>query len=263
MSKYLRTVQKIDGINQKVILQVESCTHCPLMKFHQQTCLATCRIFSNSQTNVVDDFVINYNINTGEIHDKIPIPKWCLLPDKKNQLDFEIKTYIVYNDKVLTSDAIIDPDLPVYIAGDVDGELVFNSKKEKLIDKENLNKLLPALVAASVFTPNTNLTGEEAYEQAYSDYENYSGNYNDNSSIPQFVSKHNICSLCGEEDETVNRNINHGMCDSCWEVSHKDDKRKKQAFINNFRMKRGESFKTENYNTTVLKTDNLKILITI
>ena len=38
---------------------------------------------------------------------------------------------------------------------------------------------------------------------------------------------------------------------------------KKKAYINNFRMKRGEPFKTDNFNTTVLKTDNLKIVITV
>ena len=60
-------------INQKVILKVDRCNDCPLMKFHQENCIATCRVFSSTQCNVVDDFVVNYNINTGEISKKMLI----------------------------------------------------------------------------------------------------------------------------------------------------------------------------------------------
>ena len=62
---------------------------------------------------------------------------------------------------------------------------------------------------------------------------------------------------------SVNRNTNHGMCDSCWEVSYKNANRKKQAFINNFRMKRGESFKSPKYNISDLKLKKHEILITV
>jgi len=269
MSKFLRTVQKIDGINQKVIMQVESCHHCPLMKFHIDHCLATCRVFENAQTNVVDDFVINYNITNGEIYDRIDIPKWCRLPDLKSQLDFDNKTYIIHEDKVLTSNAIIDNDLPLYKPSDIDGQIDLS----KVEDEElGVMEMLPALVAASVFSPNTriidsmsdDLTADEAYEQAYSEYENYTGNgWNGNTYKPAKKNEFEICSLCGEEDETVSRNTNHGMCDSCWEVSFEDDKRKKKAFINNFRLKRGESFIMTDFNTSVLKTDSLKVIITV
>ena len=265
MSKFLRTVQNIDKLNQKVILQVESCTQCPLMKFHQQNCLATCRVFSDKQTNVVDDFVLNYNASTGQIYDDIPIPNWCLLPDQKSQLDFEAKTYVVHGDKVLTSNAIADPDLPLVIASGVDGELIFRRKEDEENDELGISELLPALVAASVFAPKT-LTADEAYEQAYDDYDDYDlfdVQQGFSRSVHQTINKHEICSLCGEEDETVSRNTNHGMCDDCWKVSYKNDKRKKQAYINNFRMKRGESFKSEIYNTSILKTDNLKVLIKV
>ena len=244
MSKYLRTVTKIDGINQKVILHVEHCNNCPLMKFHQQACLATCRAFESSQGNVVDDFVLDYNAISGKVYGEIEIPKWCRLPDLESELDYDIKTYTVHNDKVLTSDAILS-DLPVYEASEV-------KENEEL----GISELLPALVAASVF--NKKLSADEAYEQAYSEYDNYDtdGGYSPT------ISKNEICSLCGEEDDTVNRNTNHGMCDGCWEVSFDNDDRKKQAFMNNFRMKRGESFKLEAFNLSLLKTDSLKVLIT-
>lgn len=233
MSKYLRTVQKVNGINQKILLKVNSCHNCPLMKFHQQECVATCRVFESSQGNTVDDFVLDYNINTGEIHDKIEIPEWCRLADHKDQMDFDVKTYTIFNDKVLTSDAIIDNDLPVYLADDV-------VENEEMIDVQSF---LPALITANTFLNNS----DAAYEEAYSEYENDDSNFNHSTT----VSKHGICSLCGEEDETVNRNTNHGMCDNCWEVSHDNEKRKKQAYINNFRMKRGESFKMELFNLSI------------
>lgn len=249
MSKFIRTVQKIDGINQKVILQVERCNDCPLMRFHQENCLATCRVFYSTQGNVVDDFVLDYNMGTGEIYDDINIPEWCLLADFKNQLNFDVKTYTVHNDKVLTSEAVVDNDLPVFIAS----EVVQNYELD-------VQELLPALVTASIFKNNA----DAAYEQAYTDYEDDEDDFTFEGftgSSPPTVSKHGICSLCGEEDDTVNRNTNHGMCDDCWKVSHDNEDRKKQAFINNFRMKRGESFKMEKFNLSVLKTENLKVLI--
>jgi hypothetical protein len=252
MSKFLRTVQKIDGINQKVILQVEKCNDCPLMKFHQQSCLATCRVFSSDQGNVVDDFVLDYNVNTGEIYGDIEIPEWCRLADFKNQLNFDIKTYTTHNDKVLTSDAIVDDDLPVYMASDID-------KKHIVEEQDDLNSMLPALVAASVFKNDS----DAAYEAAYAEYDEYD-EYGYTHYTSNITTKNdNNCSLCGEEDKSVNRNTNHGMCDQCWEVSYDNDDRKKQAFINNFRMKRGEAFKMEMFNLSVLKTDKSKVLISV
>jgi len=252
MSKYLRTVTKINGINQKVILKIDNCQHCPMMKFHQQSCIATCRLFESEQGNIIDDFVLDYNVNSGKVHGDIKIPTWCRLAELESQLDFDNKTYTIHNDKVLSSDAIVDSNLPVHVASEV--------KENEELD---IMELLPALVTASVFkNSNTReLTPDEAYEQAYLEYENYGGNYSFNKRTPP-VSKHGICSLCGEEDDTVNRNTNHGMCDGCWEVSFDNDDRKKQAFINNFRMKRGEPFKLETFNLSVLKTDSLKVLIT-
>lgn len=254
MSKFLRTVQKIDGINQKVILQVDNCNHCPLMKFHNKSCLATCRMFSSAQGNIVDDFVLDYNVNTGEIYGDIDIPDWCALAENVEQLDFDNRTYTIHDGKVLTNEnAIIDRDLPVYIAADLNKPLT-DSKVESL---------LPALVAASVMRGSSkginDLSADEAYEIAYSEYDDF---YDDEQSYTPPTKKYDICSLCGEEDNSVNRNTNHGMCDSCWEGSHDNAERKKQAFINNFRMKRGEDFQKEPFNLSVLKTDSLKVLIT-
>jgi len=254
MSKFIRTVQKIDGINQKVILQVERCNNCPLMKFHQDNCIATCRVFSDKQSNIIDDFVVNYNVGTGEIYDRIDIPTWCLLPDFESQLGFDVKTYTVHNDKVLTSNAVVGNDLPIYIAS----EVVQNRELD-------VQELLPALVTASVFKNDADAAYEQAYseydESDYDEYDHDGGGFLSNSSLITAI-KHSVCSLCGEENDTVNRNTNHGMCDKCWKVSYDDEQKKKEAFINNFRMKRGEPFKMETFNLSVLKTDNLNILIT-
>jgi len=262
MSKYLRTVTKINGLNQKVILQVDRCNDCPMLKFHQQSCIATCRLFDSEQGNVLDDFVLNYNVNTGEIHDDIETPKWCRLADLKNQLDFDNKTYTVHNDRVLSSDAIVDDDLPVINAFDATES---NDRENKELD---INELLPTLVATSVFSSNTgDLTPDQAYEKAYDEYDDYEDmgfngyGYSQHHTPPK--NKHGICSLCGEEDETVNRNTNHGVCDECWKVSHDNDEKKKQAFINNFRIKRGEDFKMETFNLSVLKSDSLKVKISV
>jgi len=55
---------------------------------------------------------------------------------------------------------------------------------------------------------------------------------------------HKICSLCGEEDDNVNRNNNYGMCDSCWEISKHNEYNKKLSYINNFRLKRDIGIKS-------------------
>lgn len=254
MSKYLRTVTKIDGINQKVILMVDSCTDCPLMKFHQQSCLATCRAFESGQGNIVDDFVLDYNVTTGKVIGNIKIPEWCKLADLESQMDFDTKTYTISGDKLLTSNAIVSNDLPVHKAS----ELNMN-------EDGGVMDFLPVLVASSVLN---DISGEEAYERAYAEYDDYedmgfAGFESSQNYIPSVENKFGLCSLCGEEDETVNRNTNHGMCDECWKVSFDNDERKKQAYINNFRLKRGEPVKMESFNLSVLKADNLKIKISI
>jgi len=62
-----------------------------------------------------------------------------------------------------------------------------------------------------------------------------------------------VCSMCGEDKEDVDKNEHYGMCNGCWELYHDNDEKKKQAFINNFRMKRGKDFKLESYNLSPLK----------
>lgn len=234
MSRFLRSIQKIEGINQKVILQVESCAECPLVKFHEDMCLATCRAFDSNQGNVVDDFVVNYHVETLEILDEIAIPKWCELAEHVGQLDFDSKTYTVFNDKILTSDAITGEELPTYKASELNGKTV-----------SNMQDLLPAIVVANMFTKSGEMTPDEAYEQAYCEYEDVG------TTTPARVIKHDKCSLCGDEDESVDRDVNHGICDTCWKVSKDNDERKKQAFINNFRMKRGEKFQLETFKALV------------
>lgn len=255
MSKFLRTIHKLDGLNQKMILQVDKCNECPLMKFHSNSCIAVCRVFSSEQGNIIDDFVLDYNIDTNEIYSEIDTPDWCRLAEEKSQLDFDTKTYTIQNDRVFTNDnAIIDRDLPLY-------------KASTLKQKIDTDSLLPALIVVNTLrnVDNiNNLTSDEAYDLAYDEYDTYSmfnNDYKETSNNLISKPKHEICSLCGEENESVSRDRNHGMCDGCWENAHKDDERKKHAFINNFRLKRGEAFKKEKFNISVLKIDNLKVLI--
>ena len=229
MSKFLRTIQEIDGKNKEIILQIEGCHNCPLVKFHSLIQLSTCRTFGSIQGNVVDDL----------LSEKIDSPKWCQLTDDVEMLDD--KTYHIYNDKLIITNEISNKKLQIYNINTISKTPILN-----VVDLINKSETCD-------YSHDSNL----AYEHAYTEYEE--DNFTLEYSKP--IKKYNICSLCGEEDKSVNRNVNHGICDDCWGVSYNNEERKKQSFINNFRMKRGESFEMKTFNLSILKSKNLKVTI--
>lgn len=229
MPRYIRTIKEIDGINKKIILEVDKCNYCPLIKFHKDKCVATCRKYTSIQDNILDDYVVNYNIDTDEIFDDIKIPDWCGLAFDKSQIDFDTNTYIVKDNMLLTKSDDIESDLEVVNAL----ELLNNRKTNK---DDLISDNLPSLIARNYLMSNDII--EEEY---YTSYENEIHNYvNTQKNV-------HICSLCGEEDSSVNRNDNLGMCNTCNQLSEDNKKRKNEAFINNFRLKRGKNIELKKY----------------
>ena len=246
--RYIRTVTEVDDINQKVVLKLTSCNQCPLSHIDTLNCIATCRVFSSKKgKTVINDFVLDFDDGTGAIYEHIDIPSWCGLARNEVELGFDIKTYTVVNNRVLTKEGVVGNDVKV-----VDGEKVFHDRFGEWRGTDYhyryndgpVTDYLPALVSANV----GRTIGEAMYESAYEEYESRTF-----TPSPK-KTKYQVCSVCGEEDETVNRDEHYGMCDTCWE-QHKDNKDAcSLAYVNNFRLKRGKSTKKDEIDSSIAMT---------
>lgn len=252
MSKYLRTIQTIDNIKQKVIICVDTCSNCPLMKLYENELIATCRICNSNENNnnIIDAYVIN-TLPNGEIVDEIKIPSWCTLPENMVELGKIKKTYTIYDDKLLISETDNNEDvkLPLYSAS----ELIKD-------DSFDIMNMLPLVIAQNTLNEKVReMTSDEAYEAAYSPELEYACGYN---IYDNYKPKLNtICSLCGKNHDSVKRDVNYGVCDDCLIILNKNKLLKKQVFINNFRLKRGAKFKKTTFNYKPLITNSLNKLI--
>jgi hypothetical protein len=222
--------------DKKSIIKIEGCQHCPLMKFKIIDSVCVCRSFLNNGINIVEPWVLNYT-DTGLILDKINIPNWCKLPNDLEELKKNRTCY-----KPFISSVLIDPnDLSN------DDELPFiNLNTLSITNSKKVYDYLLSLVDKS-----SSLGFYTNSKNVYNNIDNInSEKYNINKI------KHEVCSYCGEEDETVKRDINIGMCNDCWGLFNEDEEKKKQSFINNFRMKRKNKF---DYNKTFKIIKEIKI----
>jgi hypothetical protein len=62
-----------------------------------------------------------------------------------------------------------------------------------------------------------------------------------------------MCSSCGEEKEEVDRNIHLGMCDNCCDKNKFSHPKRYNAKINNFRLKRKEDWKNDEFKPIINK----------
>lgn len=222
MLKYLRTKYN----SNKLILLVDGCNNCPLMRFNKDILTCTCRMFSDKEraTNVVDRFVINYN-SYGTVFDHISIPKWCELSNDMTDLFFDKNMYIP-NPISIMIDSNNDHN-------DSDSNVI-DMKKER---KKNVNIIYKILTSNSI-SKNDTFEDDDFDEYPFLDddgviCDSFGDFVNDD-----FVNKNDICSICGKLHESVDRTKNNGMCDNCYSIN-KDDKYKMYlSYINNFRLKR-------------------------
>ena len=196
MYKYIKTFYN----DKKVILKLDSCNSCPLLKIDKSTFSCKCKYFYDdvSNSNTVLDMMLYYNFKTNIVYDYIRIPRWCALPSSLSELYKSTNTY-----RIMTNG--------LYILGaDNDGVNldVIDTIEQKLIYSNFIHEKYPE------------------------------GDVNRSlATIPARINYCN-CSLCGEEDSSVKRDERFGMCDCCAELSKNDNSRLNQAFINNFRLKR-------------------------
>ena len=248
MARYIRTFYNGD----KVIMKLSGCQVCPLMRFNMIDVKCTCRYFSSSdKRNVVNHFVIDYN-DKGAVYEKTMPPPWCGLPTELAGLAKYRTTFTAYYTSILIngSDDCDDNTLDI-----IDAEELRNREDVEL-DKF-LTKLYckPYNPKDSTFSPEDYVDGEGGNDtnsvhnnlQSAISYMNRERDYGYQTKIE----KYKICSSCGKEKEFVKRDENMGMCNVCWDLYKDDESKKKQAFINNFRLKRDKNF---------LKTDDIKTL---
>lgn len=239
MARYIRTFYNDD----KVIMKLDGCQICPMMRFDVLNVKCTCRYFSNRFTrdNTVNPFVIDYT-EDGIVKEQTKQPLWCELPYTLKDLTEYRTTFRAFRSSILVddNDGCDDIKLDIIDAG------VLRNQEDILLEKFLL-QLNGTRFDKVAFDPEDRTDGDEV--NIHRDFDELEKQYGSVYGYQIPVDKHGLCSLCGEEDETVKRNKNIGMCDDCWN-SHKDDEeKKKQAFINNFRMKRNKDFPKESFKT--------------
>lgn len=160
----------------------------------------------NNSYRIVKDNIYIYDIDMYRVYEYINIPLWCGLSDNLKTLK-NSNIFKVFKNTI----SIYKNDL--------------NISKIKTIDHSSIYDMT-RLIYDYTKSKNTN----------YKDYTNYE-------QIKKIDYK--ICSLCGEEDNSVDRNINYGMCDTCWETSKNNEYNKRTSHINNFRLKRNIGIKSK------------------
>ena len=224
------------------------------MKFNMIDTKCTCRYFysTTSRLNVVDPFVIDYT-DKGIVKEKITIPAWCGLVNKLCELVQNRMTFRAFPSSVLVDENDSETDLEV-----IDAAKLMNHESI-LLDNFMLQlNGRPEDRKYTTFNPEAIADGNDV---PYTDFEEVGAldnriDFNSTYGYQTSVTKLDVCSLCGCSDETVKRDKNIGMCDICWGQYKNDEVKKKQAFINNFRMKRDKDFRLESFKII----DDIKIV---
>lgn len=236
--KFLRSYYK----NKKVIMAIDGCQNCPLMRLHDDEMMSTCRVFLDKvkKGNVLDDWVVNYN-DFGTIFDIIKIPSWCELPETMTDMFFHKHTFKPNPISIVCSNSDDNDDFNLEIISikklkEKNQNIIYkilNDNKYSDDNEDDEDDDDYPFKTESDYINNFQNT-KDNFDREYEEWENGMGYSSDTISTPIVET----CSLCGEEHDTVDRMINNGMCTPCYDL-HKDNKDKmNQSFINNFRLKR-------------------------
>lgn len=221
MPKFIKTYHG----KEVVIKQIKGCEDCPLFKFYPEDKAGVCRQFVGDSNNVIKRFITSYDRESGKIFRKLDIPAWC-------GLDRNVKVSYFNNEVHRIS------------ATNINISKINTPHNIRILDASN-NKDLNVDIEAFLWDKKYQKIKEDfRKDQELKIYKREEDNriswevWNDNLNSDEIPSKK--CSLCGCEEESVKRSTHFGMCEACWELSN--DKTKKQAFINNFRLKRNIEF---------------------
>jgi len=227
MQKYIRTYYD----NSKLIIKLSGCNQCPLLSYNKITNKCYCRYYCNNGSSLLlENMDIVYSDSFNKIYTQINIPKWCKLCDTlgdlyNNRHTFKIlKTGIRVN--TLDNDGI---NLKILNSDKPYADIIINMNKY-------IHEDLPITSTNNNLPATTNTIKPHLFVN----------NLLNNTLTKESKKSYCECSMCKEEDETVSRDKNFGMCEDCWELFEDDDIRKRQAYINNFRLKR--NIKNNNFN---------------
>lgn len=248
MAKYIRTYYN----NEKSIIRMLGCHQCPLMRFDNGLFVCECRYYRSPMGNIVKDFVSVYHRESKRVLEYIEPPIWCKLPSTFDEMSKSKNTFTLtqIGIHVNPNDVDVNCRLIDTVEDNYDVNSITNYRssfpsinpndysigKRKDYRRESASlfsgygsKALE--INRTVFSQNRDnkRTGNGTYNSRVMD------DYIINLTKPK---DSKICSLCGEEDDSVDRNSNLGMCDECTEISEGDEMKLNQAFINNFRLKR-------------------------
>lgn len=238
MEKFIRTYYN----DEKVIMKLTGCQFCPLMRFDMINTRCLCRYFWDDQkNNVVDEFVIDYT-DKGVVEDKIKIPKWCGLSNTIESLLQDRVTYRAFPSSIVVNE---NDDCD-------DNNLVFVDAEQRKNEEDVLLEkfMIQLCQRASNFDPDEIVDGDVDIHRDFGpltarDFTNSTEADAEKYGFQTPIKKHEVCSACGEEDESVKRNEKIGMCDDCWDEYQFDEEKKKHAYVNNFRIKRNKDFPKE------------------
>ena len=223
-TNYRYVFTKIDKKPQFLIMS--KCNYCPFMinDFHNGD--VKCSKFIDPKSSGIYknfiSFVYGYmqkgnSLFKMEALTRINIPYWCNLPDHL--------TEITPNDAIHT---IVDGKLFIESGQNYSDNVQIISDDEVMFNREDCESL--------ILIPKKGK------------YINYNGGKSTilTNTTTSFKDTR-MCSSCGEDKEDVDREKHNGMCINCWAKFKRNKKKKYFSYINNFRLKRKESWKNEEY----------------
>jgi hypothetical protein len=223
MQKYIRTYYD----NKNVIVKLSGCNQCPLLYYDIKENKCKCKYYSQHGSNILlEDINIVYYENLDKVYTHIEFPNWCKLSDTLGDLHDKNK----YTFKINDSGIIIN-------TYDTDGINLYIINPN--IINPNITQGITIDMTKYVYK-NTEINNLPVISNII----NSSNNYNH---LQETKKTYGECSMCGEEDESVNRNTKFGMCDVCWGKFELDDDKNHFAFINNFRLKRKAKYSKEKF----------------
>jgi len=220
-------------------LIMDKCNFCPFLINDMKNGAALCGKFINPASILEEKNYISkvygyvqkiYQRNEMNILTQVDIPSWCNLPDHLSEIS--------PNDNI-------------------------NYVKDGKLNVECGQNYSNAVQIIDVNEVQYDLDGEKIIlkpkQPTYINYGKDGKRFTSDDSIPANPSESStavidgeVCSMCGEEKEDVNREIRLGMCDDCWSKSKFSHPKRYTAKINNFRLKRKEDWVGEDYKKVII-----------
>lgn len=231
MFRYLKS--KVE--NNHAYLILTKCEFCPYFMKNKDTGVIACAFSRNEDlnTNIIsNDMKFKFNGGVWTTETRINIPEWCKLNTNINIEKRKNKIVFKYNGIIHESVSIDDEFKKRLIVPD--GYIRYKEYTEDLVYNTYYNDK----VKNRTTTSDNNSETKPIYALPVH-----------NVNTPTYTTSVrvvlNVCSNCGVGKEEVDRNVNDGMCEECYNEYKNNKEILYVVRINNFRLKRN-SFWSEN-----------------